>query len=1354
MQSQFDVGGNLRVRPNISTDYVSRDKFPNLSVSPYLATGGIPAINASEQRKREARLRGREANHAGWQRNEKAAELWELRKNKRSLRGLKGGRGNSSQPGAMSNEIFDENGASVSQMTQEQKNADSHNIFAELIAKNPSASKKEVEAFAGEAMSKGGGVIDKKRTREMVRETRGNRNQKTLMRTAITGGALSFAGSVVGDSMGEGGQKAGNAISTVTSAATFGSTFGPWGTAIGVAVGATAAYSTYLKEALIPLGDMSKHLSELDIEAEKAKGNLSEYLGAKERGDALSKDPNASKEEIKASNRKQAVAIADMPEELRSKILSANAIGGDKGKSDMSDAISQFEQKTQGKLNSETALASVTSNADKNNTALGSFWRDLTRRKGDDGGKIQLDDEELNKSLVSFTQNYDFKALKEKADGGGPGNSLAKAALGFSKQGDFNGFLKANKGLGIVSDKIIDDALVTTTNVSLSQLTNAFKRATQNEEKVAKIQEEIANRAEKTKAAFEDFKKYEKSFGRKNALEGTVSSNSNSLMNARLGIVANQPGTSDSVKNALAYSQEMGDLGQQEEKSKRDLSASLLKIVGETYTDKGRGALNKAGGENFVSNFLKSGLDSGNADQMLASLLKVAENSEDISGESKIELETLNNEYKAQSLEIMTNRQIALEQLKAVQEISRKQKFDQLIESLQSKDPMQAAFDSLDFADLKNSVLKPDSKTVKKEQDIRTEAIRNRNSDPLVNLIGDRVTKAQNLIKLDEEKKKNGEQGLNVTDVAKTKRDIINGNFVMQNDFESKGNIAASKSLEAKRALKESNFEIASGGGIQASMQKGINVLLAAASNLDSPRFKEDRARLIDQADSIRGRMQPLTGQSGKYSEAQLKIDSEINKTRDSTSITGAAKEDAIKRLLETKRLLSFGDEKGALAVASPTNGRAYSDTQKIIEERLANRPKQKHAAAFQTPEYAKQVSEENKRNSQDEEIYQKALVKLKAGDGAGAAIDLASLNKRDSEVNTQLGLDQEGSRSQAEPFKEFLQGMKEIRDLITGGKSPDAAINDGLTKSSQDAAGITDTKPLNPTEGLVAQSNKLLTTATSNLGVDIRNLSAMMQKEAAVAGFSSKADTYAGIESSLNSELGALKAKYGDGQPTTEQLSSARTNSSNVGFKQSLDVLGNGQTTAVATPAGSVSYYSGGDTRLRSFGDRAKAIVETGQIDPYKRTNTKEDYDYIKGELEYAKTKAPEGSAQRKVLDKFEKENLNVYGRGAGLEKQAPSVEDGNRMQEIVDSLKVLADAISENASASKTEREKAVKLESKPTEVNVNGNHVVEVVTKNSGLTNADGVLIANLVKSILEAKEKNPNAVAAGFTPNLKG
>jgi hypothetical protein len=357
--------------------------------------------------------------------------------------------------------------------------------------------------------------------------------------------------------------------------------------------------------------------------------------------------------------------LSEIPEEIRKQILNApeKAFGDVQSKADIGNA---FIQREQSRVNASLALDSIVSNADKANTGIGILVRQVQKDLGGKESVLRVDKEQLNKSISSFVNNYDFDKLDEISKGKGTKALDAGIAKNALSKGNFQEFLKFNGGLGIIPENILKDSLKIIKDISKADLYEATSSAVKSFNELSEAAKEKANQIARVKTSFEDFTNFERSFNKKNALSSIISSSNASLTSARFGIVADQSDTPDSIKQAISYGREISNLNQRESTVKNSASTDLMKIVSAVYGDTGRNSLNEAGGKDFMEKFLKGSLDANAIEANLEKVVKASETTvingksvEAFSGDQKEVLNTVSNDLKLQLTEIKIEKQIA-----------------------------------------------------------------------------------------------------------------------------------------------------------------------------------------------------------------------------------------------------------------------------------------------------------------------------------------------------------------------------------------------------------------------------------------------------------------------------------------------------------------------------------------------------------------------------------------------------------------------------------------------------------------------------------------------------------------------
>jgi hypothetical protein len=270
---------------------------------------------------------------------------------------------------------------------------------------------------------------------------------------------------------------------------------------------------------------------------------------------------------------------------------------------------------------------------------------------------------------------------------------------------------------------------------------------------------------------------------------------------------------------------------------------------------------------------------------------------------------------------------LPLEQLKALQEISKKQQFDKLISELRSRDPMATAIDNLNFGDIKKDFFSPDKKDARKIEKERAVAIRTKNSDVLTSQIQDRVDKTSKLLDLDDKKRERGEAGLSASERSRLLIDLTRAKTTEQVSLEAdarKDEIRSrnlSTSSGAAKAVESARFQVVGGNGGGAgsfeNLQKAVQILINKASEIPDPN-NQDRQDLLALAASINETKTSQVGSSGVYENEKLSI---------STLLAGIQKEVENARNSAAKSG-KFIDTSGAEKKAN-----IYSEAKRALEE-------------------------------------------------------------------------------------------------------------------------------------------------------------------------------------------------------------------------------------------------------------------------------------------------------------------------------------------------------------------------------------------------------------------------------------
>lgn len=959
------------------------------------------------------------------------------------------------------------------------------NQFQDYIANNPTAPKKDIIKQVNYIQNSQGGLIGNATIKKQIRDNARNRGQRVAGKVSGYGFAASMAGGMLGQ-LGPEGEEAGQAISNVATGAIIGASVGGGvpGAVIGSLVGATFSLANHMKKASIKIEETAKNMETLGAEAEKQQSTVREYMTSKESISNIIKNPESTDTQLQIALRKKAASLADMPEEVRKKLMEAENIGGDKGEKDSQDILSKYQEKNSKKLNSDTALASIVKNASDNNGGMSKFWRGLTNTKyganGQAEGTTLLDDKQLNRSILEMFNGVDFKDLKDKAAGG---DSNAQSTLESFNKGDFKGFVRNAANSGFMDSKQADLASQSIYGSDPEQVLNAMLRQKKVVEENAVALEEMKEKAKRVSATFEDFSHYTESLKSKNALDNSISASRGSLIDARFGIISNQAGTSDNMKSAITYSKESSDLDQKEQQLKTKSSDSLMKIISSSTGEGNRGSLNKSFGGDFIANLLKGGNES--TEKSLETIVNNLDKSVVFSQAQKDDLHAIDNELKTGKLEIITARQIALEQLKATQELNRKIQFDKLLDVIGKRDPSQTAVDKHEFGVLRNKIFNPDEKDVKRDRALVGNAVVNQNSEPIYSLIARKLADENREIDLDDKMHANHEQGLSVVQRSylDNKSRAHSNALTVADDLAMTKNQVRSTNQQSSpsvmRSINESNMAISTGEGSIASLQKAVEILTQSMLGLDS----KDKNRPIvgAQINSINQLLGPQIGESGLYSVAQLKIAEKIKTIKEEISKIDASDPEKKSKERDAQLRLSALDA----ASRNLSNG----DSKSAIKVLGGDKPMPQDYEILKLEQQIKQNEKKSKGIDSNQGFY--------------TDDEVLEGRKKISDTNNSL-------RKQIELLKSKSRGNSKnplVSDIITNIENPgttaDQAAAKATLKNTQDKAGVTDFSALLASSGPIAKSNELLTAALDNLATDSRNLATIMahQSDIAISG-------------------------------------------------------------------------------------------------------------------------------------------------------------------------------------------------------------------------------------------------------------
>lgn len=842
-----------------------------------------------------------------------------------------------------------------------EKNTMASSHFARFMGENPNASMKEIKAARHKALMDTGGKVSDKQFKETYKAAKSNRNQRHSAKVGGIGMLGVFGGSMLGEAVGSPG--VGSALSSIGMGAAFGSSFGPVGTGIGALAGAAIAGASAIKKSTIKFEKLQESIGSLSSAAEKQQSALQTFFSTKETMDTLIQDPNSTKSQIQIAARQQASSLGDLSPELRSKMLATLSMGKEEGQKEMARLAGESTQKQNASVNAATALGSIVGNADKNNSSLGLFFRKLT---GGASGSVDIDTAELDKSMSSFLANFDMEALKAKADGG---DQNAIASLDSYKKGDFNGFLQNQRDLGIVNKSVISDTLRTTLDIKAHKLEKSFEEARDSIDATAAAIKGNEASAIGMKVAFEDFQKYVASFTRRSALKGAIGSSNNSLLSARLDMVANQPGTSEFSRQSIEYSQKVGDFNVKGQELEKELGDSVFKIFNKAYNSPDKASLEGTYGKDLISKIMSGGMEEGGAEKILDQIVDKLDIGNGFDADTKTEIRGLRTTFQVNNLELQTAKQIAKEQLKALQDINRKQQFDKLINSIRGRDSRETSYNNLELRGQIRDALNPSKKERDDDAKTWTSVRRTGNADAAYNLISKNISKYQEILDKDDARIASGQGSMLGKNRSGFSARLTRAKLAEEVDVEARDRIKSSDrgnsqfrkqtmdALKVSRLIASDAINNGAGAGTVVNLEAAAKHLEGVASSMEVTTKKEgeDQRRLLDQAATIRDKANSMKGSSGVFSEETTSISAAISATNSKilelknfkgTQAKGGTGDDPfidgeianqvklLEKLSEAARALEDGRQKDAVSIL---NGTSYKDIAKSVAGKTAS---------------------------------------------------------------------------------------------------------------------------------------------------------------------------------------------------------------------------------------------------------------------------------------------------------------------------------------------------------------------------------------------------------------------------------
>lgn len=824
----------------------------------------------------------------------------------------------------------------------QQKSIAAKSAFYDYVSRNPQADKKQLFAAAKQIRGEVGARVGRDDLKFANKQTRTNRNQAFAGKTIpfALGGA--FAGSMIGDSIGgNGGKFVGSAINNAATLGSLGASFGPAGAAIGAMAGVFLSVTDAAKKSTVPLEKFQKIVGELGATTEKQQNAISKFFTSKDNLKGLLADPEASLGQIKSNVRDRALALADLPADIRKKITSASS------DEDQAEIANDFMQKQVSKTNATTALASLASTADKANSATGLFFRKIFNN-GKDDSRLKFGNLEnpettgnIKSAIQSLVSNIDLKELKSiAADRKNPKQDKADRALDALADGDFPQLVRSLTGLGVASDELLESFSnnllpnimgkeLTVFNQATREANTALEEMTQNLER--------ENRQRKLdKGAVMDMQRYIQSATARETAKNSIDKIGSQATKSRLGMLAQDPKLTSDFKNILDTARDLTDIGQGERQLNRDSSVAVRELAKKITLEASKGQIDKTLGTGFLNDLFTAADDENNIGKVIDKLNGGVAQLSSISQESLTELQNLTLEDKAQRAELQQQRQTLLEQLKVMQSIDKKTKFDDLISQYRQNSPATRAMDEMQFQMLKTEAFNPTTEQKKKRESDLANARRSSSSDALRNIISGDANLAKDLLTENDKKKARGEVGLSNEQIAKLQRDIVKDQVVNSFGLQSDAIQSSSKarglgtSQFTSGKLEEAERLLSKGGGSIESVRQVIDLLNKSAGQITNPE-NGDRRDMIGLAQSLADQIKAQIGGTNLFADIDSKITSALGNMRSDSNPEGTTPEDAA-------RLKAIRDElsNGRIPEALGKMGMAGNNVQLFDEIRTA----------------------------------------------------------------------------------------------------------------------------------------------------------------------------------------------------------------------------------------------------------------------------------------------------------------------------------------------------------------------------------------------------------------------------------
>lgn len=803
---------------------------------------------------------------------------------------------------------------------KEQENIAARSAFYNYIGENPKASDKDIMRVAKQIESETGVKIKKEDIGYAKKQIRSDRNQAFAQRSipfALGGAALgSVAGSVIG---GNAGKAVGSLANNVTTLGSLGSSFGAPGAAIGALAGVVLSMGDAIKTSTVPLEKFQKTIEELGATTEKQQSAISKFFTSRDSVKSLVADPESDIQQLRNTIREQANALAELPAEMRKKILTApedEQVG-------LAQALLQKEVR---KTNATTALGSIAATAEKENSGIGLLFRKGLFSNSNESqlkfGDLNAPEttERIDAAVSSLINNIDLAQLTKVAgDKANPQSDRAQRVVGALNSGNFRDVINNLEGLGVIAEDVRSSfAKNLLPSITGAELT-AFNRSTA-KAKIA-IDELNASTARATrvkeleKSATIDFQRYLNSFSQRNSVSNSLSGISEKVRNARLGLISQDPGVSGSFKNVVSSAVEFSSLNGQQDRLKRDTSVEIAEFVKGLTDELSKSKIDETLGTNFVPEIVSGSQDESQVEALLEKLNGGVKQLANVSAETISKLGQLNNSYKVQSAEIEASKLVALDSLKVQQQILKKQKFDELISSFRNASPSQRASEELVFQGLKRKFFNPTEKENDKRQEALDAAAKSNNGNAFRKIISRDAELARELLDSNEQKKARGEAGLGQSQIARLNQAIIKDQVVNSFGIQSDGIQSASRSRnaitspETIRKLEQAEAFLAKNSGSVKAIGQVMDFLKKSAGDIRDPE-NSDRQAMLGLAESLGDQLKSLISGTDLFNDADARISTVLGKSDQEVS----PEQKSILKDIQAK--LAEGDLVGAKSIA------------------------------------------------------------------------------------------------------------------------------------------------------------------------------------------------------------------------------------------------------------------------------------------------------------------------------------------------------------------------------------------------------------------------------------------------------